>query len=281
LHQYFKKRLPEKLFSHSLFLSRPFEAIEEVISRIEFDLQCNKEIDTRFSGTTLCMIVVRDQSILVANVGDSRVCLGRMKALPSDSDTSDIVSSNESTEDDPGCTAYALSQDHKPDVSEEFLRITSRGGRIFCLGSAGGEWGPVRVWLPTINAPGLAMTRSLCDDVIHTVGVTSTVEFGEHHFHKTRDAVLVVGTDGLWDEMTNQEVIDMCLTCTEPDDAAARYDYNRYVTFLLIRGGVYRITREARKRQLVRSPAADDVSACVAFLSGHPAEYARQHINSA
>lgn len=222
--QYFQKNIPEKLFSHSLFLSRPCQAIEEVVSRIEFDLQCSKEIDTRFSGTTLCLIIVRDQSALVANVGDSRVCIGRMNPLVipvTDSENSDR-SSNQSIESDSDCVAYALSQDHKPDVSEEYLRITSRGGRVFSLGSAAGEWGPSRVWLPRINAPGLAMTRSLCDDVIHTVGVTSTLEFSEHLFDKDRDAVLIVASDGLWDEMTNQEVVDMCMSFKEPDEAAAR-----------------------------------------------------------
>jgi serine/threonine protein phosphatase PrpC len=110
----------------------------------------------------------------------------------------------------------------------------------------------VRVWLPKVNAPGLAMTRSLCDDVIHTVGVTSIIDFTEHIFDKDRDAVLIVASDGVWDEMTNQEVVDLCVSCKEPDEAVAR------------------LIKEARKRALAYDDTSDDVSACVAFLSGNP-----------
>lgn len=68
-----------------------------------------------------------------------------------------------------------------------------------------GVLGPARVWLPTEDIPGLAMSRSLGDTVAHTVGVSSVPEM--HVVELTpADRLLVVASDGLWEFMSNQEV---------------------------------------------------------------------------
>ena len=104
-----------------------------------------------FVGTTLTMAVVRDTLITVANIGDSRIVLASRTA------DGDII-------------ATRLSVDHKPDIPEERARICEAGGRVFAIEYDDGGLGPLRVWLSNMNMPGLAMSRSLCDEVAHVAG---------------------------------------------------------------------------------------------------------------
>jgi serine/threonine protein phosphatase PrpC len=75
-----------------------------------------------------------------------------------------------------------------------------------------------------MDVPGLAMSRSLGDGVAHTAGVSSEPEFHEYEFNKGReDMILVMASDGLWEFMSNQEVMDIAVTTTEPRFAVDRY----------------------------------------------------------
>lgn len=59
-----------------------------------------------------------------------------------------------------------ISVDHKPSLPSERERIIKNGGRIDCQKDLfGNPLGPLRVWLPKIDIPGLAMTRSFGDKV--------------------------------------------------------------------------------------------------------------------
>ena len=56
-----------------------------------------------------------------------------------------------------------------------------------------------------LSCQGLAMSRSLCDGVAHTAGVSSEPEFYVYEFNKGReDQILVMASDGLWEFMSNQ-----------------------------------------------------------------------------
>ena len=89
-----------------------------------------------------------------ANIGDSRC----------------IVVRNEKE-------VVALSEDQKPENPEEKARILAAGGRVEPLaGPPDVDRGPPRVWLKEVNVPGLAMSRSIGDEVSQTVGVISVPE---------------------------------------------------------------------------------------------------------
>ena len=105
-----------------------------------------------------------------------------------------------------------LSEDHKPDLPIEHTRITKKfDGRVLSYVDANGNpVGPARVWLKTQNIPGLAMSRSIGDVVAHSVGVECEPEIKEFTLKK-QDRILVIASDGLWEFMDNQEVLDTIL----------------------------------------------------------------------
>ena len=69
-------------------------------------------------------------------------------------------------------TIFQLSRDHKPDTPGEYERIISRGGRVMPI--PGLNLGPNRVWLPKLDEPGLAMSRSIGELILKS----SIVIFG-------------------------------------------------------------------------------------------------------
>lgn len=80
------------------------------------------------------------------------------------------------------------------------------GGRIDCFRDEMDpdvEIGPMRVWLPNQEIPGLAMSRSLGDGVAHSVGVSSVPEVTEF-LTGPNDKFAVVASDGLWEFMSNE-----------------------------------------------------------------------------
>jgi serine/threonine protein phosphatase PrpC len=221
-------------------------AISDVVATIERNLLMDPTIDTNFSGTTLVLTIIRGHSITIANIGDSRITLGRKSDKSGDRSNSKSALSP--------MLAIPLSVDHKPDIPKEKERILRNGGRVFAVEYEDGCKGPERVWLSNMNIPGLAMSRSLCDQVAHSVGVSSVPEFFERSLDPSQDAVLIIATDGLWEFISDQEAIDIVATAAEPSAA------------------VNALIREATARWLVNEKVVDDISICVAFLLGFSAD---------
>jgi serine/threonine protein phosphatase PrpC len=147
-----------------------------------------------------------------------------------------------------------LTIDHKPDLPVEKARIEGKGGRVFSVEYEDGVDGPPRVWLGHMDVPGLAMSRSLGDAVAHTVGVSSEPECFEYNFNPSReDLILVMASDGLWEFMSDQEVMDIAATTLEP------------------RFAVDRLISEANERWMKEEQVVDDTTVCVAFLGQFPA----------
>jgi serine/threonine protein phosphatase PrpC len=100
-----------------------------------------------------------------------------------------------------------------------------------------------------MDVPGLAMSRSLCDAVAHSAGVSSEPEFSEYEFSQGReDLILVLASDGLWEFMSDQEVMDIAAATTEP------------------RFAVDKLINEANERWMREEQVIDDTTVCVAFL---------------
>lgn len=124
------------------------------------------------SGTTACVVALdMDQGVLYcANVGDSRAILCR------------------------GGTAMALSEDHKADRPDEVARVVDTGGfvsygrvlRVLAVGRALGD--------PHMKVPPNKFVSFIPD-----------IRIVELH---PEDEFIVVACDGLFDVMSNQEIIE-------------------------------------------------------------------------
>ena len=163
--------------------------------------------------------IIRGNHLTTLNVGDSRAILA-----------------SEVTED---CVVTDLTWDHKPSIPSERERIEQAGGRVFSMEYDDGYDGPMRVWLADQDVPGLAMSRSICDTVAHSVGVVSTPDVFERDLTDD-DRVLVMGSDGLWEFISSREVIELIEDCEQPDVAVARgvKCRKRLNGFVLLRGNV-------------------------------------------
>ena len=130
---------------------------------------------------------------------------------------------------------------------DEERRIISRGGRVFAVEYEDGIDGPPRVWLGHMDIPGLAMSRSLGDTVAHTAGVISEPEM---HVVELRpeDKVMIWASDGLWEFMSNQEVIDMITGIDDPKVA------------------VDKLVAEANARWMKEEQVVDDTTVIIIFL---------------
>lgn len=174
------------------------------------------------------MATIRGRELTVCNIGDSRIIMGRQKS-------------------DGSYEPVEVSDDHKPDRPEEQRRIEAAGGRVFAVEYEDGIDGPPRVWLGHIDIPGLAMGRSLGDTVAHTAGVISAPEVHRVEV-QSNDHFMVVASDGLWEFMSNEEVINMIAREREPKKA------------------VDKLIAEANERWLREESVIDDTTIIVAFM---------------
>uniref|UniRef100_A0A0D3F2M1 protein-serine/threonine phosphatase n=1 Tax=Oryza barthii TaxID=65489 RepID=A0A0D3F2M1_9ORYZ len=80
-------------------------------------------------------------------------------------------------------------------------------------GTTADEPGVMRVWLPGENSPGLAMARSLGDMRLKRHGVISAPEVTSRRVTGA-DLFMVLATDGVWDVLSNEEVVS--IVCATP-----------------------------------------------------------------
>jgi serine/threonine protein phosphatase PrpC len=237
-----RDKFPVELFKHPKFApsgdlnvdsDHIKTAIAESLHVVEKSVLRDPAIDTEFSGTTAVVTVIRENLVVVGNVGDSRITRGYVGAAPDGA---------------PRVACASISNDHKPDTPGEKARILASGGRVFAVEYDDGIDGPPRVWLGHMDVPGLAMSRSLGDAVAHTAGVISEPEFTSRLLDDA-DRCLVVATDGLWEFMSNEEVIDIVMAQKDPKVA---------VDLLIM---------EANRRWMKEEQVIDDTTVIVAYVN--------------
>jgi integrin-linked kinase-associated serine/threonine phosphatase 2C len=158
-------------------------------------------VDMDLSGTTCTCVLIKGETLFVANVGDSRAVLGRI------SETNRL--------------AIELTQDHRPYVKGERERVVRAGGKVKRLTNKQGELsGPLRVWADQ-HGPGLALTRSLGDFMSKKIGFSSKPVI-EKLSLKEFDHFLVIATDGLWDVLNSSEVVTFILKLGQEKSQAAK-----------------------------------------------------------
>lgn len=204
---YFSERMGNRLVNNPRWSANPGTALAEEVHSLEYALLSDASIDTEFSGSTAIFGLLRKRQLTIANIGDSRVIIGRKNPAAGASAGGGAASGAGASRagHQPAWIAVPVSDDHKPDRADEQRRIESRGGRVFAVSYEDGIDGPPRVWLGHMDIPGLAMSRSVGDTVAHTAGVISDPEMHTVDI-SSEDKVIVFASDGLWEFMSNQEV---------------------------------------------------------------------------
>uniref|UniRef100_A0A0D9VDX4 protein-serine/threonine phosphatase n=1 Tax=Leersia perrieri TaxID=77586 RepID=A0A0D9VDX4_9ORYZ len=170
-------------------------ALTSAFAAMDGELKLQPNLDCSFSGTTAVCAIKQGKDLIVANLGDSRAVLATMS-------------------ESGYLKAIQLTSDHKPSLAAEAARIKNAGGRVFGLKD---EPGVMRVWLPGENSPGLAMARSIGDFRLKRHGVVSTPEVTARRVDAdgvSVDLFIVLASDGVWDVMSNEEVVS--IVCATP-----------------------------------------------------------------
>ena len=178
-----------------------FHQIYESLYYSQKELKERYEIDITNSGTTLCSGLIHGNILYLINVGDSRAILGTYYTRFNKWKTTQ------------------LSTDHKPNNPNENKRIIAYKGRVDRFKSQfGEEYGPYRVFGRENDGtyPGLAVSRSIGDEDAKKLGVIFEPEVIKYELKK-QDKILVIASDGLWEELSNEEVMDIVGNCYNRD----------------------------------------------------------------
>ena len=167
-----------------------YRIIKQSFISIDYNIR-NCNFDVNDSGTTCVLLIILGTHLICANVGDSRAIA--------------ICSEN----NDPNLSKLSivpLSIDFKLEISEERNRIIRSGGLVEKLKNSIGEGaGPLRVFKPGKDYPGLAMSRSIGDAIAKTLGVIAEPGIIEYNLNE-KIKFIVLGSDGIWEFLSNEEV---------------------------------------------------------------------------
>uniref|UniRef100_A0ACD5TZV1 Uncharacterized protein n=2 Tax=Avena sativa TaxID=4498 RepID=A0ACD5TZV1_AVESA len=181
--EYLKEHLFENLVKHPEFMSDTKLAISETYKKTDSEF-LDSEINThRDDGSTASTAVLVGNHLYVANVGDSRAVISKSGK------------------------AIALSDDHKPNRSDERKRIESAGGIV--------------MWAGTWRVGGvLAMSRAFGNRLLKQF-VVAEPEIQEQEVDDELE-FLILASDGLWDVVPNEDAVSLVKMEEEPEAAARK-----------------------------------------------------------
>ena len=135
---------------------------------------------------------------------------------------------------------------------QEKARILKSNGRIEPYKNENNFYiGPERVWLKDEDVPGLAMSRSFGDDIAHTIGVICEPEIIEIDFNE-EDKFIILASDGIWEFMSNQEVVDVVKEFYMKND---------------LQGALFSLYKEASKRWIMEEEIIDDITLIIIYIN--------------
>ncbi|XP_039069572.1 probable protein phosphatase 2C 76 isoform X2 [Hibiscus syriacus] len=181
--EYLKQFLFEKLMKHPQFTIDTKLAISETYQQTDADLLDSERDTYRDDGSTASTAVLVGNHLYVANVGDSRTIISKAgKAIP-------------------------LSEDHKPNRSDEQKRIENAGGVV--------------VWAGTWRVGGvLAMSRAFGNRMLKQY-VVAEPDIQDQEIDEEFE-FLVLASDGLWDVVPNEDAVSLARVEEEPETSARK-----------------------------------------------------------
>ncbi|CAK7353052.1 unnamed protein product [Dovyalis caffra] len=161
------------------------------------EIKLQESLDCSCSGTTAVIVIKQGEDLIIANLGDSRAVLGRIN-------------------DQNGIVPVQLTTDLKPGVPSEAERIRKCNGRVLALKE---EPHIHRVWLPHEDSPGLAMSRAFGDFLLKNHGIIALPDISCHRV-TSKDQFIVLASDGVWDVLSNKEVVSIVAAADSEQGAA-------------------------------------------------------------
>ena len=197
------------------------------IRKLEKALNC-LNVDLQFSGSTFLTVHINAASVVVANVGDSKA----------------LVAGYEKT-----WSFREINKIHRPCQADEMRRILAMGGEVKRLRNQDGdEVGNLRVWGGK-NQPGLNVSRSLGDFYLKDYGLVSEPDIYSFQL-KDSEKMIVLASDGLWDNLPEPEVLEILKANYESFDSDS---------------AVHELIRISSHRALKKDSHSDDITVAVLF----------------
>ncbi|XP_019192475.1 PREDICTED: protein phosphatase 2C and cyclic nucleotide-binding/kinase domain-containing protein-like [Ipomoea nil] len=212
--QFVKKRLCENLLRNNKFHVDAVEACHDAFLMTNSQMHSDS-LDDSMSGTTAVTILVRGKTIYVANCGDSRAVIAE--------------------ERENSIVAVDLSVDQTPYRPDELERVKLCGARVLTLDQIeglknpdeqcwdteeGDDGDPPRLWVQNGMYPGTAFTRSIGDSIAETIGVVANPEIMVLELTQSHP-FFVIASDGVFEFLSSQTVVDMVSMYKDPRDACA------------------------------------------------------------
>jgi serine/threonine protein phosphatase PrpC/CRP-like cAMP-binding protein len=222
--------------SHELSKDQIQHALLRAHDETNKALHKDASIDDSLSGTTAisCYFHGRRNRLTISNVGDSRAVLGRK----------DTPKEGAPMRGGGGLKALPLSRDQTPYRKDERKRVKACGARVLSLDQLEGlepidpdhsetengedelvlgeeldeDGDPPRIWAQDGEYPGTAFSRSIGDAMAEDLGVFAEPEMLSREITK-EDRILVLASDGVFEFLTNQSVIDICAKFGDPLEA--------------------------------------------------------------
>lgn len=163
---------------HRVFLDRLLRGLTPQEASIKSYETLSEELRTQSSGTTAVNFLIQDQKIFSANVGDARAIVIKKQGF------------------------HQLTVDHRLDNLAERQRVEEMGGLIYYPYTYRGT-------------QGLMPTRTIGDEYFKPVGIIATPSVAEYGIAE-EDLILLAACDGLFDVMTNEEVVAFAREFPQP-----------------------------------------------------------------
>ncbi|CAN8260621.1 unnamed protein product [Cochlearia groenlandica] len=183
--------------SHSELFHTLKEAFLKAFKVMDRELKFHASVDCFCSGSTAVTLIKQGQYLVLGNVGDSRAVMG-------------------TRDGENALVAVQLTVDLKPNLPAEEERIKKCRGRVFALRD---EPEVCRVWLPNCDSPGLAMARAFGDFCLKDFGLISVPDVSFRRL-TDKDEFIVLATDGIWDVLSNEEVVAIVASAPSRSSAA-------------------------------------------------------------
>ena len=176
--------------------SEIFQSFEEIDKELHEKYNQNKKCDD--SGTSLNLMIIFNSNSLNKIISTN---LGNTKTI--------LITYDKKIKE--------LNIIHTPCIKEERLRVEEHGGVIDRI-----DWlkvGPLRVWFKGKKYPGLTITRSLGDFEAIPLGIIPVPDIKEYDIDEEKIKILVMATNGVWEFLTNDKIMDITWQFYESEDA--------------------------------------------------------------